>query len=51
MRPVIALIRSTASVSASPAAQVWQVSRQNPIPVSPMTSQSRAMVSKRRAIA
>lgn len=41
MRPVIALIRSTASVSASPAAQVWQVSRQNPIPVSPMTSQSR----------
>ena len=51
MRPVIALIRSTASMSASPAAQAWQVSRQNPMPVSPMRSQSRPMVSKCRAIA
>ena len=29
-----------------PAAQAWQVSRQKPMPVSPMWSHSRAMVSK-----
>ena len=51
MRPVMALIRSTASISSSPAAQAWQVSRQNPMPISPMRSHSRAMVSKCRAIA
>ena len=33
------------------AARAWQVSRQNPMPMSPMWSQSRAMVSKWRAIA
>ena len=41
----------TASISASPAAQAWQVSRQNPIPISPMRSHNRAMVSKWRAMA
>ena len=51
MRPVIALIRSTAATSASPAAQAWQVSRQNPMPLSPMWSHSRAIVSKCLAIA
>jgi hypothetical protein len=36
MRPVIDLIRSTASINASPAAHAWHVSRQKPIPLSPM---------------
>ena len=36
MRPVSAIIRSTASISASPAAHAWQVSKQKPMPLSPM---------------
>src|SRR6185503_2717319 len=51
MRPVMPMIRSTASTSFSPAAQAWQVSRQKPMPLPPMWSHRRAMVSKCRAIA
>jgi len=54
IRPVIALIRSTASASSMPAELAWQVSRQNPIsppPGSPIASQSRAMASSDLAIA
>jgi uncharacterized membrane protein len=56
IRPVIALIRSTASASSMPAELAWQVSRQNPISpppcAAPVTaSHSRAMASSDLAIA
>jgi uncharacterized membrane protein len=56
IRPVIALIRSTASARSMPAELAWQVSRQNPISppsaIAPETaSHSRAMASSDLAIA
>ena len=56
IRPVIALIRSTASARSMPAEYAWQVSRQNPISppsgAAPATaSHSRAIASRDRAIA
>lgn len=52
MRPVIAMIFSTASPSPMPAELAWQVSRQNPIlSAPPTTSHSRAMWSSVRAMA
>jgi uncharacterized membrane protein len=56
IRPVIALIRSTASARSMPAELAWHVSRQNPISapswVAPVTaSHSRAMASSDLAIA
>src|SRR5664279_4281333 len=50
-RPVIALIRSTASSRPMPPAQAWQVSRQNPTSWPSRASHSRAIASSRRAIA
>jgi hypothetical protein len=46
MRPVMAMMRSTADAISSPAANAWQVSRQKPMPLSPIASHSRAIVSK-----
>ena len=51
IRPVIAFARSTTSTRSSPAANAWQVSRQNPTPNSPTASHSRASASNWRAIA
>jgi hypothetical protein len=57
IRPVMALIRSTASARSMPAELAWQVSRQNPTssPASPAASvtasQSRPIASRDRAIA
>lgn len=50
IRPVIALIRSTASASSMPAELAWHVSRQNPISP-PVSRAAPATASHRRAIA